>query len=85
MGLDDSGRRSYASQFDKFMRERRRRELTATTTAKMTADTTNKTNPAAIGRCDYDAAGKLLDWIYGPGLNPKTNGKLTGSLIRFDH
>lgn len=36
-----------------------------------------------INNCDYDAAGKLLEWIYGP-LNPKNTGALGGSFVEFD-
>ena len=36
-----------------------------------------------INNCNYDAAGQLLQWIYG-NLNPKTTGQLGGSFINFD-
>jgi len=37
-----------------------------------------------INKCTYDAAGKILEWIYGPDINPSTSGPIQGSLIRFD-
>ena len=40
-----------------------------------------QTKSPFINNCDYDSAGKLLSWIYGP-LNPKA-GKLTGQLRVF--
>ncbi len=36
-----------------------------------------------LNRCDYDAAGKLLAWIYGP-LKPARTGKPQGRFVRFD-
>jgi len=36
-----------------------------------------------INNCDYDAAGQLLQWIYGE-LQPKNTGQLGGSFINFD-
>jgi chitodextrinase len=36
-----------------------------------------------INNCNYDAAGQLLQWIYG-SLNPKNTGQLNGSFINFD-
>jgi len=36
-----------------------------------------------INNCNFDAAGELLNWIYG-GLNPKNMGALTGQFIEFD-
>jgi hypothetical protein len=36
-----------------------------------------------INNCNYDAAGQLLQWIYG-SLNPKKTGQLAGSFINFD-
>src|SRR5262245_20765709 len=36
-----------------------------------------------INNCKFDAAGALLEWIYG-SLNPKNSGALTGRLIEFD-
>jgi hypothetical protein len=36
-----------------------------------------------ISNCNYDAAGQLLQWIYG-NLNPKNTGQLGGSFINFD-
>jgi chitodextrinase len=36
-----------------------------------------------INNCDFDAAGELLQWIYGP-LNPRNTGVLGGSFIEFD-
>lgn len=36
-----------------------------------------------INDCDYDTAGKLLEWIYGT-LNPKNTGALGGTFIEFD-
>ncbi|HEY0589813.1 MAG TPA: PHA-depolymerase-like protein [Pseudoduganella sp.] len=36
-----------------------------------------------INDCDFDGAGKLLQWIYG-SLNPKNTGSLSGQLQSFD-
>jgi len=36
-----------------------------------------------ISNCNYDAAGQLLQWIYG-NLHPKNTGQLGGSFINFD-
>ena len=36
-----------------------------------------------INDCRYDAAGELLNWIYGD-LNPKNVGTLSGAFIEFD-
>jgi len=36
-----------------------------------------------INNCNFDTAGEILKWIYGP-LNPKNVGTLTGSFINFD-
>ncbi len=36
-----------------------------------------------INDCDFDAAGKLLAWIY-PGLRPRATGALRGTLLEFD-
>jgi poly(3-hydroxybutyrate) depolymerase len=36
-----------------------------------------------LNTCGYDAAGKILDWIYGPLQAPRT-GKARGRFIRFD-
>lgn len=36
-----------------------------------------------INDCDYDGAGQLLRWIYGP-LSPRNDGALSGSFVRFD-
>lgn len=36
-----------------------------------------------INNCHFDAAGKLLKWIYGP-LNPRQETALSGELIEFD-
>ncbi|TAK92537.1 MAG: PHA-depolymerase-like protein [Burkholderiaceae bacterium] len=36
-----------------------------------------------INDCHEDAAGEILQWIYGT-LNPKTNGTLPGHLLEFD-
>jgi poly(3-hydroxybutyrate) depolymerase len=36
-----------------------------------------------ISNCDYDAAGELLAWIYGP-LAPRNAGTLGGRFIAFD-
>jgi chitodextrinase len=36
-----------------------------------------------INNCNYDAAGQLLRWIYGP-LNPKNTGQLGGAFVNFD-
>jgi poly(3-hydroxybutyrate) depolymerase len=36
-----------------------------------------------ISDCNYDAAGKLLAWIY-PGLKSKRSGPLHGTLLTFD-
>jgi len=43
----------------------------------------NKLASPYIGNCGYDAAGALLQWIYGP-LNPRATGKAAGRFIRFD-
>ncbi|MES2263520.1 MAG: fibronectin type III domain-containing protein [Pseudomonadota bacterium] len=36
-----------------------------------------------INNCNFDLAGEILKWIYGP-LNPKNSGTLGGSFIEFD-
>lgn len=36
-----------------------------------------------INDCHFDAAGALLQWLYGT-LNPRNTGQLNGSLIQFD-
>lgn len=36
-----------------------------------------------INNCRYDAAGELLNWIYGP-LNARNSGALSGRFIAFD-
>jgi chitodextrinase len=36
-----------------------------------------------INDCDYDGAGQLLRWIYGP-LSPRNDGALDGSFVQFD-
>jgi poly(3-hydroxybutyrate) depolymerase len=36
-----------------------------------------------INNCGYDAAGELLNWIYGP-LSARNSGPLTGRVIAFD-
>lgn len=36
-----------------------------------------------INDCDYDAAGRLLEWIYG-SLNPARRGASQGRFVRFD-
>jgi poly(3-hydroxybutyrate) depolymerase len=36
-----------------------------------------------INNCNFDTAGEILKWIYGP-LNAKNVGTLTGSFINFD-
>ena len=36
-----------------------------------------------IDRCRFDAAGQLMDWIYGP-LQPARPGPLQGTFIEFD-
>lgn len=36
-----------------------------------------------INDCDYDGAGTLLSWIYGP-LQPKNTGTLNGRFIEFE-
>jgi hypothetical protein len=36
-----------------------------------------------INDCDYDGAGQLLRWIYGP-LSPRNDGALSGSFVQFD-
>lgn len=36
-----------------------------------------------INRCAYDAAGAVLNWIYGP-LAPARNGARQGRFVRFD-
>jgi len=40
-------------------------------------------NDPYINNCNYDAAGQLLQWIYG-SLNPKNTGQLGGSFVHFD-
>jgi poly(3-hydroxybutyrate) depolymerase len=40
-------------------------------------------NDPFINNCNYDAAGQLLQWIYG-SLNPKNTGQLGGSFVNFD-
>lgn len=37
-----------------------------------------------INNCKFDAAGALLNWIYGGNLKSKNNGNLGGKLIEFD-
>ena len=36
-----------------------------------------------ISNCDYDAAGQLLQWIYGD-LNPRNTGQLGGAFVNFN-
>jgi poly(3-hydroxybutyrate) depolymerase len=36
-----------------------------------------------INNCNYDAAGELLNWIYGP-LAARNNGTLSGRFLAFD-
>ncbi|WP_342115767.1 extracellular catalytic domain type 2 short-chain-length polyhydroxyalkanoate depolymerase [Pseudoduganella sp. OTU4001] len=36
-----------------------------------------------ISNCGYDAAGQLLQWIYGP-LKPRSTGAAGGKLVEFD-
>lgn len=36
-----------------------------------------------INNCNFDAAGELLQWIYGP-LNPKNMSDLGGTFVEFD-
>jgi hypothetical protein len=36
-----------------------------------------------INDCNFDAAGELLQWIYG-SLKPRSTGQLTGQFIQFD-
>jgi poly(3-hydroxybutyrate) depolymerase len=36
-----------------------------------------------INNCNFDAAGELLQWLYGT-LHPRNRGQLSGSLTRFD-
>ena len=36
-----------------------------------------------INNCDYDAAGQLLKWLYGP-LSPRNSGAPTGQWLEFD-
>src|SRR5262245_2925694 len=40
-------------------------------------------NDPYINNCNYDAAGQLLQWIYG-SLNAKNTGQLGGSFVHFD-
>src|SRR5262245_51519314 len=40
-------------------------------------------NDPFISNCNYDAAGQLLQWIYG-SLQPKNTGQLGGSFVHFD-
>jgi hypothetical protein len=37
-----------------------------------------------INNCKFDAAGELLQWIYGGKLNPRNTGALSGQFIEFD-
>lgn len=37
-----------------------------------------------LGKCGYDAAGKILSWIYGPLKAPAAAGKTHGKLLQFD-
>ncbi len=41
------------------------------------------TAPPFINDCDFDLAGEMLKHLYGR-LNPRNNGKLSGSLTAFD-
>ncbi|MBV8521343.1 MAG: hypothetical protein JOY71_04300 [Acetobacteraceae bacterium] len=36
-----------------------------------------------ISNCNFDAAGRLLQWLYGP-LNAKNHGSLSGKFVEFD-
>jgi poly(3-hydroxybutyrate) depolymerase len=36
-----------------------------------------------VDNCNFDTAGEILKWIYGP-LNPKNTGALSGIFINFD-
>ncbi len=40
------------------------------------------TDPPYINDCDYDAAGKLLEWLLGPLVAP--GGRASGRLVKFD-
>jgi hypothetical protein len=37
-----------------------------------------------INNCNFDAAGELLQWIYGGKLNPRNTGALSGQFVEFD-
>ncbi|GAB3248472.1 fibronectin type III domain-containing protein [Chitinimonas naiadis] len=60
---------------------------TAHTFPTDTASTGNNSCSSAsspyISNCNYDAAGALLQWIYG-SLNARNNGTLTGQFIEFN-
>jgi len=43
----------------------------------------SKSNPPYVSDCNYDAAGKLLAFLYG-ALKPRNDGPSEGSLIEFD-
>jgi len=42
-----------------------------------------KTDSPYIGKCGFDGAKAILDWIYGP-LKARRNGALTGRFVEFD-
>ena len=43
------------------------------------------TGPPYINDCDFDAAGRILGWIYGPEpLKPARTGARQGRFVRFD-
>jgi len=43
----------------------------------------NSSETPYIDRCGYDAAGELMNWIYGP-LQPARRGALQGTFVEFD-
>jgi len=43
----------------------------------------DKTSGSYVTNCSFDAAGAILEWLYGP-LNPKNIGTLNGVFINFD-
>lgn len=43
----------------------------------------NESESPYIANCGYDGAGEVLKWLYGERLNPRSSGKLSGSIIPF--
>ena len=50
---------------------------------KSYGSTCSITDEPYINNCDFDAAGRILNWIYGP-LQPARSGARQGQFIRFD-